>query len=95
MDVYDKTMIDAYDTYEGTGLPPGAICNPGLEAIDAVLENFPTNYYYFIANIYTGQTEFAETLEEHEANQARIEEEVNAYLASSEAAEQGENGDEY
>lgn len=95
MDVYDKTMIDAYDTYEGTGLPPGAICNPGIEAIDAVLENFPTTYYYFIANIYTGKTEFAETLEEHEANQVRIEEEVNAYLASSEAAEQGGNGDEY
>lgn len=85
-DVYNKTMIEAYDTYQGAGLPPGAICNPGIEAIDAVLANQKSDYFYFIANIYTGETLFAETLEEHEANQQKIDEEI----AQMESEQQGE-----
>ena len=87
LEVYDKNIIDAYDTYQSPGLPPGAICNPGIEAIDAVLSDVKTNYFYFIANIHTGRTEFSETLEEHEAYQAEIEAEVEEYEASSKAAE--------
>ena len=85
-EVYNKTMIEAYDTYQGAGLPPGAICNPGIEAIDAVLANQKSDYFYFIANIHTGETLFAATLEEHEANQQKIEEEI----AQMEAQQQGE-----
>jgi UPF0755 protein len=36
-----------YDTYTVEGLPPGPICNPGLDAINAALEPEKTNYYYF------------------------------------------------
>lgn len=95
MDVYDKTVVDAYDTYVGPGLPPGAICNPGIEAIDAVLENFESNYFYFIANIYTGQTYFSETLEEHNTYQEMVEGQVDEYIASSiEAEREAENNEE-
>ncbi len=87
LEVYDKNTVDAYDTYQSAGLPPGAIGNPGLEAIDAVLTDMKTNYYYFMANIYTLRTEFSETLEEHEAYQAEIEQEMREYEASSQAAE--------
>ena len=87
MDVYDKTIVDSYDTYVSPGLPPGAICNPGIEAIDAVLENVESNYFYFIANIYTGQTYFSETLEEHNAYQEMVEGQVDEYIASSKAEE--------
>lgn len=87
MDVYDKTIVDSYDTYVSPGLPPGAICNPGIEAIDAVLENVESNYFYFIANIYTGQTYFSESLEEHETYQAMVEEQVDEFIASSMASE--------
>ena len=41
-------LIAAYDTYASPGLPVGAICNPGLVAIEATLhpeEDWP--YYYF------------------------------------------------
>lgn len=95
MDVYDKTIVDSYDTYVSPGLPPGAICNPGIEAIDAVLENVESNYFYFIANIYTGQTYFSETLEEHDTYQAMVEGQVDEYIASSiEAEREAENNEE-
>lgn len=70
MEYFDEAFVNAYDTYKTPGLPPGAICNPGIDAIDAVLAHQKSDYYYFCANIYTKETFFAETLEEHEANLA-------------------------
>ena len=81
MDIEDQLILDAYDTYKSPGLPPGPICNPGIEAIDAVLENFQSNYYYFYANVVTGQTYFAETLDEHNEN---------IYMVEQQLAESGE-----
>lgn len=68
LEVYSQSICDAYDTYKGAGLPPGPICSPGLDAIDAVLYPSETNYYFFCSNIETGEFYFAETLEEHEQN---------------------------
>lgn len=68
MSILDTNIINAYDTYEGLGLPPGAICNPGLDAIRAVLNPAETDYYYFCNNIETGEFFFATTLEEHNVN---------------------------
>lgn len=59
---------EGYDTYNYKGLPSGPICNPGLDAINAVLEPEKTDYYYFCNNLKTGKSFFASTLEEHEAN---------------------------
>lgn len=63
-----KEMFKAYNTYEGAGLPPGPICNPGLDAINAVLYPADTDYYYFCANVDTGEVYYARTNDEHEAN---------------------------
>ena len=59
---------ESYDTYTCKGLPAGPICNPGIDAIKAVIDPAKTNYYYFCNNLTTKQTFYAETLEEHEAN---------------------------
>lgn len=61
-------ISNSYDTYECDGVPAGAICNPGLDAMRAVLDAAQTDYYYFCANMETGETFFAKTIEEHEAN---------------------------
>ena len=37
-----------YDTYKCAGLPVGAICNPGNDAIKAALFPANTGYYYFL-----------------------------------------------
>ncbi len=70
IEVPSKSMFTAYNTYEGAGLPPGPICNPGLDAINAVLYPADTDYYFFCANLETGEVLYARTNEEHEANLA-------------------------
>lgn len=67
-DYVTDNMKTAYDTYKGAGLPPGPICNPGLDAIKAVLYPAETDYFYFCSNLETGEFYYAKTLEEHEAN---------------------------
>lgn len=62
-----------YNTYLYDGLPIGPILNPGMDAITAVLHPTPSNYLFFMADIYgDGTVYYAETLEEHEANVERF-----------------------
>lgn len=68
IDIPNEEMFTAYDTYKGKGLPPGAICNPGVEAIEAVLHPAETDYLYFCADLKTQKIYYAKTLAEHEAN---------------------------
>ncbi len=63
-----NSIAAAYNTYECDGIPAGPICNPGLDAIDAVLNAAETNYFYFCANEETGEVFYAETQEQHEEN---------------------------
>lgn len=67
-EVQSEKINIAYDTYKGAGLTPGPICNPGLDAIDAVLYPAETDYFYFCSNLETGEFFYAQTLEEHEQN---------------------------
>lgn len=78
--------IQAYDTYKVAGLTPGAICNPGIEAIEAVIHPATTQYYYFCANINTKETYFATTLDEHNANLAMVQQQYADAQAAAEAA---------
>lgn len=55
-----------YNTYRNKGFPPGPICTPSLETLDAVLQSQQTNYMYFVAKSdFSGRHEFSETFEEH------------------------------
>lgn len=78
MDVVNKTMLESYDTYTGNGLPPGAISNPGIDAIDAVINPAQTDYYFFRAHLKLGKTLFAKTNEEHENNKIILDQEYAA-----------------
>lgn len=61
-----------YNTYLYAGLPPGPICNPGLEAIEAALYPKETDFYFFVAK-GDGTHLFASTYEEHLANIQRLQ----------------------
>ncbi len=66
----DLKVDSPYNTYTHVGLPPGPICNPGLAALQAVVEPAETDYFYFVANDVAGDGShvFAKTLEEQNAN---------------------------
>lgn len=68
MDIIDQPVIDAYNTYEDAGLPPGAICNPGVAALEATLNPDKTDYYYFCTDLKSGKFYYAKTLKEHQRN---------------------------
>jgi UPF0755 protein len=50
-----ETVDSPFNTYKHGGLPPHAICNPGLESIQAVLVPGGTSYIYFVANTRDSQ----------------------------------------
>jgi len=60
-DLLEKT---AYNTYKISGLPPGPICNPGVEAIVATLNPDSHSYLYFVS-FNDGTHKFSKTYTEH------------------------------
>ena len=58
-----------YNTYEIEGLPPGAVCNPGLEAFKAALNPKDTDYYYFCHSA-DGTAYYATNSSAHQRNLA-------------------------
>ena len=56
-----------YNTYIHSGLPPGPICTPSIESIDAVLNAPSTAYLYFVASYkFDGSTIFTSDYNEHQ-----------------------------
>lgn len=67
----EDTQIDSpYNTYKYLGLPPGPICNPGLESILAALYPKESDYWYYLSTP-EGETIFSKTLEEHNIKKAK------------------------
>jgi UPF0755 protein len=63
----DLSSPSLYNTYKFTGLPPGPIANPGIEAIKATLYPSASRALYFVSR-NDGTHHFSTTLAEH--NQA-------------------------
>jgi UPF0755 protein len=65
---YEELKQDSpYNTYVRPGLPPTAICNPGLASLDAAAHAPASTYYYFLAKP-DGHCVFARTFAEHTRN---------------------------
>ncbi|WJQ86328.1 endolytic transglycosylase MltG [Streptococcus parasuis] len=73
----DTSIESPYNIYWRAGLMPGPVDSPSLSAIEAVLNENATDYYYFVADVTTGTVYFANTVEEHDQNVATY---VNAHL---------------
>lgn len=72
---YEDLEVDSpYNLYANRGYGPGPFDNPSEQSIKAVLDPQSNDYYYFVADIDTGQVYYASTLEEHNA---LVEEHVN------------------
>ena len=75
--------LENYDTNNTRGgvtlrdiLPPSAICNPGLDAIEATLYPDNTGYYFFVHD-KNGEIYMAKDYDEHRANVRKVEK-INA-----------------
>ncbi len=62
-----STFHSRYDTYDFEGLPPGPICNPGMQAILAAINPYDTNYLYF-CHSSDGTPYYASSFDEHQYN---------------------------
>ncbi len=68
---YADLKVDSlYNTYLHKGLPPGPICNPGLDALEAAITPTATDYLYYLTD-KNGIMHYATTYAAHQSNQRK------------------------
>lgn len=69
---YDDAKLDnPYNTYKYRGLPPGPICNPGLDSIKAAIYPEKNDYWYFLSAKDDGKIIYSKNFAEHNLNKAK------------------------
>lgn len=66
----DLQFDSPYNTYRYKGLPPGPVCNPGLDSIKAAIEPTKTTYLFYLSD-RSGKMHYAETYKAHMINRAK------------------------
>lgn len=66
----DLDLQSGYNTYLKAGLPPTPIANPGVKALEAVMNPAQTDYLFYITDS-NGVNHYAKTNDEHEANKKK------------------------
>lgn len=67
----DFKIDSPYNSYLYKGLPPGAIANPGIAAIQAAAQPQKSGYWFYLSDPATKKTVFAATLEEQKINRLK------------------------
>jgi len=68
-ELIEQAESSPYDTYIVEGLPPGPIANPGLRALQGILDPDDVDFLYMVAKDDGSDTHaFTNDLEEHEEN---------------------------
>jgi len=65
----DLQFDSTYNTYRHAGLPPGPICNPGRDSLQAAMQPAKSDFFYFVSDS-NGHHRFARTMQEHSRNVA-------------------------
>ncbi len=63
-----QKYMNLYSTYYCSGLPVGAICNPGMKAINAALHPADTDYVFFLTDKSGENFYYAATIDKHNEN---------------------------
>lgn len=66
--IEDLDITSPYNSYKNKGLPPTPISNPGLSAIEAVVNADSSTPNWFYVSDSQGHLHFGKTLEEHNVN---------------------------
>lgn len=73
-----KHIDSPYNTYRYKGLPPGPICLPSADAVDAVLNYTKHDFIYFCAKEdLSGYSVFAKDYGDHQKNARRYQDALN------------------
>jgi UPF0755 protein len=79
-----------YNTYMYAGIPPGPICTPSVESIDAVLDAPKTDYLFFVASHkFDGTSVFTTNLNDHIKYAKLYQQELTRRMDSSRKANPG------
>jgi len=65
----DLQSDSPYNTYRHAGLPPGPICSPGRDSLQAAMQPTTSDFLYFVSD-NNGHHRFARTMQEHSRNVA-------------------------
>lgn len=91
--IYEKHLAveSPYNTYRVSGLPPGPICTPTLETLDAVLNAPATNYMYFVAKAdFSGAHVFTASYSDHLKYAKEYQKALNDFMQKKRAKEETE-----
>ena len=78
-----------YNTYMYAGIPPGPICTPTTESIDAVLDAPKTDYLFFVASSkFDGTSVFTTNLTDHSKYARLYQQELTRRMDSSAKSKQ-------
>ncbi len=77
--VLNKYLVfnSPYNTYLNTGLPPGPIMMPSVNAVKAVLNYKKHNYIYMCAKDFSGYHNFATNMADHLVNARKFHQALN------------------
>ena len=67
----DLSMDSPYNTRLYKGLPPTAICSPGLASLMGAIYPEESDYWFYLTTLDTGEVIYAESNEDHEANKEK------------------------
>ncbi len=69
----ERASDQPYNSYRHNGLPPTPICSPDEASLDAFLAPPPGTWWFYVTiNLHSGETRFAVTYEDHQANAALL-----------------------
>ncbi|MCX6735140.1 MAG: endolytic transglycosylase MltG [Candidatus Peregrinibacteria bacterium] len=67
----DLAINSPYNTRKNQGLPPGPICSPSIDSIEAAMYPTTTAYWFYLTTLDTGKVIYAKTNEEQNLNRAK------------------------
>lgn len=80
-----------FNTYMYAGIPPGPICTPSIESIDAVLEAPKTDYLYFVASHkFDGTSIFTSNYNDHLKYARMYQQELTRRMDSTKKAKENQ-----